>query len=51
MTATHKVDISLDPPVVAIDGFSSIPALFWHRVTSNPERLVIREKDYGIWNE
>jgi len=51
MTATHKVDISLDPPVVAIDGCSSIPALFWHRVTTNPERLVIREKDYGIWNE
>ena len=45
MTASHTVDISLDPPVVAIDGFSNIPALFWHRVTTNPERLVIREKD------
>lgn len=51
MTATHTVDISVDPPIVAIDGFSNIPALFWHRVTANPERLVIREKDYGIWNE
>jgi long-chain acyl-CoA synthetase len=51
MTATHTVDISLDPPAVTIDGCSNIPALFWRRVTANPERLVIREKDYGIWNE
>ena len=51
MTATHTVDLRVDPPMVAIDGFSSIPALFWHRVNANPERLVIREKDYGIWNE
>ena len=51
MTAAHTVDISVEPPVVAIDGFSNVPSLFWHRVTSDPERLVIREKDYGIWNE
>ncbi|MGV0034535.1 MAG: AMP-dependent synthetase/ligase [Candidatus Azotimanducaceae bacterium WSBS_2022_MAG_OTU7] len=51
MTITHNVDITVEPPIVTIDGFSNASSLFWHRVTSNPERLVIREKDYGIWNE
>ena len=51
MSAEHIVDTTVEPPIVAIDGFTNVPSLFWHRVTSDPERLVIREKDYGIWNE
>ncbi len=51
MMAEHQVDITQDPPIVAIDGFRDIPGLFWHRVTSLADRIVIREKDFGIWNE
>lgn len=25
--------------------------LFWHRVNSLPDKVAIREKDFGIWNE
>lgn len=51
MKANHQVDTHCEPPLVAIDGFNSIPGLFWHRVTTHPDRVVIREKDFGIWNE
>ncbi len=51
MTAEHHVDISQDPPIVSIDGKSDIPGLFRQRVTSLHDRVVIREKDFGIWNE
>jgi len=51
MMATHHVDTTVEPPIVTIDGCSNVPALFWQRVTNLPERVVIREKDFGIWNE
>ena len=51
MMAEHQVDITQDPPIVAIDGFRDIPGLFWHRVTTLADRIAIREKDFGIWNE
>ncbi len=49
--AEHFVDTTQEPPVVTIDGCADIPGLFWKRVTDNPDRVVIREKDFGIWNE
>lgn len=47
----HLVDITADPPLVSIDGCSSLPRLFWKRVTELGDRVAIREKDFGIWNE
>ena len=47
----HLVDITRDPPVVKIDGCSNLPALFRKRVTDLGDRVAIREKDRGIWNE
>ena len=37
--------------LTAIEGFRTIPRLFWHRVVTESERVAIREKDFGIWNE
>ena len=51
LTATHQVDTSQSPPLVAIDGHRTMPGLFWHRVTTLDDRIAIREKDFGIWNE
>ncbi|MYD45251.1 MAG: long-chain fatty acid--CoA ligase [Gammaproteobacteria bacterium] len=33
------------------DSFNSVGAVFQHRVDINSERVCIREKDLGIWNE
>ena len=37
--------------LTAIEGFRTIPELFRHRVTTESDRVAIREKDFGIWNE
>lgn len=34
---------------ITIDGFSTVPTLFWHRVTSRGDKVAMREKDRGIW--
>ncbi|MBA58745.1 MAG: long-chain fatty acid--CoA ligase [Gammaproteobacteria bacterium] len=34
-----------------MDGHLSISSLFWERVKARPQRVAIREKDFGIWNE
>ena len=34
-----------------IDGCETVPALFRKRVADLGEKVAIREKDYGIWNE
>ena len=34
-----------------IDSFDSVAAVFQHRVNTYPEKVCIREKDFGIWNE
>lgn len=34
-----------------IDGHATISALFWSRATELQAKTVIREKDFGIWNE
>lgn len=36
---------------VVIDGCNTVSALFWKRVTELGDKIVIREKDFGIWNE
>lgn len=34
-----------------IAGCSTVSGLFWKRVTELADKVVIREKDFGIWNE
>jgi long-chain acyl-CoA synthetase len=34
---------------VLVDGFSTIPTLFWQRVTTRGAKVAMREKDRGIW--
>jgi long-chain acyl-CoA synthetase len=36
---------------VVIDGCDTVCGLFWKRVTQLRDKVVIREKDFGIWNE
>ncbi len=36
---------------VIIDGCTTVSGLFWKRVTEHADKVVIREKDFGIWNE
>lgn len=36
---------------ICIDGCETIAELFWKRVTERGDKLAIREKDFGIWNE
>jgi len=37
--------------LTTVEGFDTIPELFWHRVTTIPDAVAMREKDFGIWNE
>jgi long-chain acyl-CoA synthetase len=34
---------------ITIDGHSTVPSLFWDRVTKRPDKIAMREKDRGIW--
>ena len=34
-----------------IDGCHTVSALFWHRAATLPDKVALREKDFGIWNE
>ena len=34
-----------------INGCNTVPALFQHRVQELQEKVALREKDFGIWNE
>ncbi len=36
---------------VVVQGCTTISQLFWKRVTELPEKVALREKDFGIWNE
>src|SRR5581483_1148258 len=40
---------ALDLPPVALDGCTTVPALFWRRVQTRPDKVAMREKDRGIW--
>ena len=33
----------------ALDGHTTVPGLFWHRVTTRPDKIAMREKSRGIW--
>ena len=37
--------------LTAIDDCTTVPQLFWKRVTEYSTKTAIREKDFGIWNE
>jgi long-chain acyl-CoA synthetase len=39
-----------DQPIT-IDGCETVAKLFWKRVTGHAAKIVLREKDLGIWNE
>ncbi|MEM9623099.1 MAG: AMP-binding protein, partial [Pseudomonadota bacterium] len=36
---------------LVVHGCTTISQLFWDRVTRYPDKLAMREKDFGIWNE
>jgi long-chain acyl-CoA synthetase len=40
---------AFDAQPIAIDGHSTVPALFWHRVQTRADKVAMREKDRGIW--
>ena len=46
----EKKNMALDTEIV-VDGHPTMARLFWHRVTELPNKIAIREKDFGIWNE
>ena len=43
-------DVAVNTSAV-VDGHATMPKLFWSRVTELQDKVVIREKDFGIWNE
>jgi len=40
---------AFDAQTIAIDGFTTVPSLFWHRVQTKADKVAMREKDRGIW--
>ena len=34
---------------IVLDGHTTVPSLFWNRVTTKPDKIAMREKDRGIW--
>jgi long-chain acyl-CoA synthetase len=40
---------AFDVQSIAIDGFTTVPTLFWHRVQTKAGKVAMREKDHGIW--
>jgi long-chain acyl-CoA synthetase len=40
---------AVDVQSIAIDGFTTVPTLFWHRVETKAGKVAMREKDRGIW--
>jgi long-chain acyl-CoA synthetase len=40
---------AIDVQSIAIDGFTTVPTLFWHRVQTKAAKVAMREKDHGIW--
>ena len=41
----------IDSHFTRIDGCDTVSQLFWQRVTEGGDRVALREKDYGLWNE
>jgi long-chain acyl-CoA synthetase len=42
------MNVAFSQPIL-LDGFATVPSLFWHRVTTRSEKVAMREKDRGIW--
>jgi long-chain acyl-CoA synthetase len=40
---------TFEAQAIDLAGQSTVPALFWHRATSRPNKVALREKDRGIW--
>jgi long-chain acyl-CoA synthetase len=40
---------AFDAQSIVIDGHATVPALFWHRVKTRPDKVALREKNRGIW--
>ena len=40
---------AFEPQAIDLAGQTTVPALFWHRATSRPDKVALREKDRGIW--
>jgi long-chain acyl-CoA synthetase len=40
---------AFDAQPILLDGFGTVPSLFWHRVTTRADKVAMREKDRGIW--
>src|SRR5262245_2528008 len=40
---------AFDVQSIAIDGLTTVPTLFWHRVKTKAHKVAMREKDRGIW--
>ena len=40
---------AFDAQPITLDGFDTISSLFWHRVTTRPDKVAMREKERGIW--
>ncbi len=40
---------AIDVQGIAIDGFTTVPTLFWHRVETKADKVAMREKHRGIW--
>ena len=49
MEATE--DLAMNSSPITLDGCTTVPQLFYKRVTENAAKTAIREKDFGIWNE
>jgi hypothetical protein len=39
---------AFEPQAIDLAGQTTVPALFWHRATSRPDKVALREKDRGI---
>jgi len=42
------MNVAFQQPIL-LDGFATVPSLFWNRVTAYPDKVAMREKDGGIW--
>src|SRR4026208_1522280 len=42
------MNVQITQPI-QLDGFETVPALFWHRVKTRGDKVAMREKDRGIW--
>jgi long-chain acyl-CoA synthetase len=53
LEAEKDLALAMDESInkVVIDGCDTVCGLFQKRVTEIPDEVVIREKDFGIWNE